>query len=372
MRKFWIFLIITAILGSCTLTKTLYYNTVNIDDYKIFHNREVKTTDSYKWKLSDSYNKYTIPNEKLSYFNEIGTVAYLVVKDGKIYHEEYWDNYNSDSYSNSFSMAKSFVSLLIGFAIDDGYIKSVNQKVADFLPEFGGDERKEITIKDVLTMSSGLDWGESYWNPFGRTARAYYGKNLYKIITNLKLKNKPGERFAYSSGDTQILAFIIEKATGKTLSDYCSEKLWKPLGAKHDALWSLDKKNGHEKAYCCFNSNARDFALIGQFILQNGNWKGKQLISKDYLDESFTPASHLVYGEENKKVTFYGYQWWLMDYKGMKIKYARGLLGQYIIVIPEKEMVIVRLGHHRDKKTEKGLPKDLFVWIDVAMDITEN
>ncbi|MFH2094300.1 MAG: serine hydrolase [Bacteroidota bacterium] len=355
-------------LVSCTFTKTLVYNSVNISDYKIFKNRTVRTGNPQLWAIHEDYNKHDIPSGYLAEIDNIGTVAYLVVCKGKILHEEYWDGYDKDSYSNSFSMAKSFVSLLIGFAIDDGYIQNTDQKVCDFIPEYAKDERSGIAIKDLLTMSSGLYFGESYGSPFSRTARVYYGRNMYRIIKNLKLKDEPGTKFSYSSGDTQVLAFVLEKATGKTLSDYASEKLWIPLGANHDALWCLDKKNGHEKAYCCFNSNARDFARIGQLILQNGKWNGKQLISEQYLRQSLTPASYLKIGEHN--VDFYGFQWWLMDYKDMKVTYARGLLGQYIIIIPDRELVIVRLGHHRSKQTRNGIPEDLFMWMDIALGMT--
>lgn len=368
MKKTALFLVIAFLIFSCTLTKTLIYQKADIDDYKIFNNRTVEKGDHILWKTDENYNKYKISEDYLKEIKEIETVAYLVVYKGKILHEEYWDGYNSDSYTNSFSMAKSIIGLLIGFAIDDGFINNVDQKVSDFIPEFKKDDRDKITIKDLLTMSSGLYWGESYSSPFSRTARAYYGKNLYGIAKKLKLKSEPGKVYSYSSGDTQILSFIIEKATGKHVSDYASEKLWKPLGTKNNALWSLDKKNGNEKAYCCFNSNARDFAKIGQFMLQNGEWNGKQLLSVNYLKSSLTPASHLTY--DDKPVDFYGYQWWILNYNDIQVCYARGLLGQYIMFIPEKEIVVVRLGHRRSAGTENGIPNDIKMWLDIALDMT--
>lgn len=352
---------------SCTFTKTLYYNKANITDYKIFKNRVVEAGDLQEWKLSENYNKNSIPEKYIETIEEIETVSYLVVHKGEILHEEYWDKYNKDSYSNSFSVAKSFISLLIGFAIDDGFIKNVDQKVADYLDYFKEGDKSKISIKNLLTMSSGLSYDESYGNPFGNTAKSYYGKKLEKIIMSLPADFEAGQNFKYSSGDTQILAFIIEKATGKSVSEYMSEKLWKPLGAENDALWSLDKKNGHEKAFCCFNSNARDFARIGQFVLQNGKWNGKQLISKDYLKESLSPASYLKAGE--RSVDFYGYQWWMFKYEGMDVKFARGLLGQYILIIPDKELVIVRLGHHRSKTFKNGIPSDIYMWVEIALEM---
>ncbi len=371
MKHIAIVIIIAIITSACTFTKTLYYNKANITDYKIFKNREVKTSGCQEWKLSEDYNKHSIPAKYIEDIKKIKTVSYLVVYNGEILHEEYWDKYDKDKYSNSFSMAKSFVSLLIGFAIDDGYIKSVDQKVSDFLDYFKEGKKNDITIRNLLTMSSGLNWNESYGNPFGNTAKSYYGRDIEKIIKSLPADFEPGKKFVYSSGDTQVLAFILEKATGKTLSDYMSEKLWMPLGAKNNALWSLDKKNGHEKAFCCFNSNARDFARIGQFVLQNGKWNGKQLLSDKYLKESLSPATYLK-TSSGKAVDFYGFQWWMFKYKNMDIKFARGLLGQYIFIIPAKNLVIVRLGHHRSKTFVNGIPSDIYMWVDIALGMIKN
>ena len=165
---------------------------------------------------------------------------------------------------------------------------------------------------------------------------------------------------------------IIEKATKKKLANYASEKLWKPLGAKNDALWCLDKKDGTEKAYCCFNSNARDFARIGQLILNDGMYNDIQVVSKKYIDEATKAATHLS-DENGKVVDFYGYQFWIIDYLNYKIPYARGILGQYIFAIPGKNAVVVRLGHKRsDTRTkDKHVPDDIYLILDAAMDILD-
>jgi CubicO group peptidase (beta-lactamase class C family) len=126
-------------------------------------------------------------------------------------------------------------------------------------------------------MSAGVEWDESYSSLFSKTTQAYYGKDLWKLALTEKLIEKPGVRFNYQSGVSQILAFVLQKATDKNISDYASEKLWTPMEAEEDALWSLDRKDGHEKAYCCFNTNARDFARFGQLILNKGVWDGDQV-----------------------------------------------------------------------------------------------
>ena len=371
------FFVFTAFPKYKYLRKAVYYNLADIDDYKIFDNRKIKAGQHQPWAKAKDFNKKTPSKASLQKIESYQTVAFLVLQNSAIKYERYWDNYSDSSWSNSFSMAKSVISLLIGAAIDEGKIKSIDQKVGDFLPQFkekGLNNR--LTIRHLLSMSSGLNWDENYAGPTSMTTIAYYGKDLEKLMKEMKVVNTPGKKNMYQSGNTQVLAFILEKATGKTIADYASEKLWQPLGAKHDALWSLDKENGHEKAYCCFNSNARDFARLGQLILQNGRWQGRQVISEKYIKEATAPATNLVAegGPESKKETnnYYGHQFWILKHKGHTIPYFRGILGQYIFIIPKKEAVVVRLGHKRD--TQYGdyhAPKDIYAYLDAALEVLE-
>ncbi|MDR2036569.1 MAG: beta-lactamase family protein [Bacteroidales bacterium] len=354
------------------LRKALWYTTPDIDDYRIFENRAIKAENPQSWKISSVYNRKQIPDQILSHFKEYRTVAYLVVQDTAIVHEEYWDGYDAASLSNSFSAAKSIVSLLAGIARDEGKIKSFDQSVADYYPPFNTGNRKEITIRDLLTMSAGLNWDEAYSSPFSVTTKAYYGENIESVVTDLQLVELPGVRFRYQSGVTQLLSFVVANATGKSISEYASEKLWTPVGAENDALWSLDRKNGLEKAYCCFNSNARDFARIGQLILNKGNWNGVQVVSEAFIDEATQAASWLKDGDTEQNVDFYGYQWWHMKRNNMDVIYARGILGQYIFVVPEKNMVVVRLGEKRSEVQTSGhYPQDVELWLDAAFDIVK-
>ena len=186
----------------------------------------------------------------------------------------------------------------------------------------------------------------------------------------MKEIEEPGVNFIYQSGVTQLLALIVEKATGENISSYVSRKLWTPINAEEDALWSLDKKGGIEKAYCCFNSNARDFARFGQLILNKGSWNGKQLISEYYLKEATTPDSSLLFKEYNEKNLCYGFQFWHLTYQEMDIPYMRGILGQYVFVIPALNAVVVRLGHKRsDNRTDQHYPDDINIWLGTAIDM---
>jgi CubicO group peptidase (beta-lactamase class C family) len=348
------------------LRKALIYQHAGIEDYTLFSNRIVKKGIPLPWALHKDYNKNKIIDTTLAQINKFETVAFLVIMNDSILHEEYWDGYSDTSYSNSFSMAKSIVSLLIGCLIDEGKIKSLEQPIADYLSAYKGSEYAKITIRDLLTMSSGLNWDEAYSSAFSITTQAYYGNNLTKLVASLEAVEPPGKVHRYKSGDTQLLSMIVEKASGKHLAEYASEKLWMPLGAEHDALWSLDKEDGNEKAYCCFNSNARDFARIGQMMLDSGQFNGKQVVSKEYIRQATSPAKWLK-DDKGNPCNYYGYQIWMLDYKGITINYCRGILGQYIFVIPEKNAVVVRLGHKRSEVYSGVVPTDVFLFLDAAL-----
>jgi len=341
----------------------------------------VKAEDPQPWEFAPDVENKQIPQEFEADFAKYKTIGFVVIQHKKIILEQYWKNYSPLSLTNSFSMAKSVISLLVGCAITDGKIKSVNQPVSDFLPEWTSYDGKVLTIKDLLTMSAGVDWDESYSSLFSKTTQAYYGNDLWKLALTEKLVEKPGVRFNYQSGVTQILAFLLQKATGRNIADYASEKLWTPIQAEEDAQWSLDHKNGMEKAYCCLNSNARDFARLGQLILNKGSWNGVQVVDSNYIKEATTPATWLKFTRKLRPgqtkadppvpCTFYGYQMWIANYRGLKVSYMRGMLGQYIIAIPKLDAVIVRLGKEKDKEfnIEQEYNKDLDVWLNAGLEV---
>ena len=341
--------------------------TASIDEYKIFDNRTVKAGTTHEWALGKDYNTSKIPSPYLENMERMKTIAYLVIKDDSIRHEEYWDGYSDTSHTSSFSMAKTFVSILVGIAIEEGKLKSLDEPVGDFLSEYKEGNKSKITLRHLVTMSSGINFDESYINPIGFAAEAYYGSDLRKLIFKYNAEKEPGKYFEYLSGNTQLLGFVLSKAVGMSVSEYASEKLWKPVEAEYDAYWSLDHKDGDEKAYCCFNSNARDFARIGKLYLDSGRYNGRQIVPEKYVLESIQPAPTLDGDEPNKR---YGYAWWLLpDYKGHDIFYARGILGQYIIMIPDLKIIAVRLGKRRELSTDKH-PPDLYWYIDAAIEMS--
>ncbi len=347
--------------GRTYLFRAIIYNYAGIDDYRIFENNTVTAGTAQPWPVAGSYNKLNIPAELDQLLASIKTVALVVIKNDSLLYERYWDGYSDSSYSNSFSVAKSITSLLIGAAIREGTIKSVEEPVSNYIPKFREGLGSKLLIKHLLTMSSGSDWDESYANPLSITTESYYGYDLYKTATRVKIVREPGTYHSYKSGDTELLGLILEKATGKPVSEYASEKLWKIIGAEHPAKWSLDRKGGNEKSFCCFNTNARDFARIGQLMLDTGKWKGIPIIDSAYYARSVTPCG--IPDEDGEPCDDYGYQWWIYPSEP-GVFFARGILGQYIIVIPSKDIVIVRLGHERSENYLNGAPAEVGALIE--------
>ncbi|MDR3250859.1 MAG: CapA family protein [Tannerella sp.] len=355
------------------LRQALTHLAPKIDQYPIFENRVVKAGDPVSFDFLPDYNKIAIPDKYARDFDKYGTVAYVILQNGELLFEQYWDGYSSKSHSNSFSVAKSIVSLSIGCAIDDGFIRDVDQPVGDFFPQFRNYNGKTLTLRHLLTMSAGFDFQEAYTSAFSPTTKLYYGNDLSKQTFDMKQIAEPGVDFVYQSGVTQLLAFVLEKAVGENISSYVSRRLWTPLQAEEDALWSLDGKDGMEKAYCCFNSNARDFARMGQLILNGGKWNGKQIVSERYIREAVTPDSSLVDKEYNEPNRIYGFQFWTLRKNGMTIPYMRGIAGQYVFVVPDKNAVIVRLGNKRSdiRNESQHYPADIDVWLEAALEMLE-
>ena len=347
--------------------KALIYWYANIDDYEIFENRTVAASKPFPWPFSENYNQIELGASYEDSLKKYETTAFLVIQDTAILYERYFEGYDEKSISNSFSAAKSIVSLLVGIAIFEADIESVFQPVSDFLPRFKEGDLANITIRDLLTMSSGLEWDEGYASPFSVTTEAYYGNDLKAMVNQLEPEELSGQRFQYKSIDTQVLAEVLEIATGQSISDYAQNRLWRKIGAEQDALWSLDRAGGMEKAFCCFNSTARDFARIGQLVLNKGrSLDGVQVVHPDYIEMATKPAQ---YSRKEEAIDHYGYQWWIVHYKGKAIPYARGILGQYIFVLKDKGAVVVRLGKKRSKSYRNDHPVDVYGYLDAAYEL---
>jgi len=330
-------------------------SSAQIDDNVFFHTRDVSAKKPFDIPFSKNYTDLDLSDSLELVLKKSKSVAFLVVKNDSVLVEKYWGDGNQDSLTNSFSMAKSIVSLLVGSAIKEGYISDVNQSVFDFLPELSPFKGHDVTIKHLLEMSSGFDWLENYKRPISVTAKAYYGSNLKDLVLNRGFVSPPGKNYVYNSGNTQLLGILLERATGKSVSSFASDFLWSKIGAKNDATWALDYNGGIEKTFCCFNGTARDFSKIGLVMLRGGvSVSGEDVLSSDYIEWLLTVPFLNNPEKKGGVVDFYSNGWWHAEVLEKKVFYARGFLGQYVVVIPDLNLVFVRLGKYENEKTEKN------------------
>lgn len=333
-----------------------------INDEEHFPSNVIAKGNPIPWIKDSLYNKNILPKDLVEDLKNSNSASFLVIKNGKLIHEEYWDGYNQTSMTNSFSMAKGVTVMLLGKALEENKIESLSQKYSDFFGNYANIEfGKKLTIGELAQMEAGLDWNENYSSPFLPNAKAYYGKSLEEAVFMRGFKREPGTKFEYQSGTTQLLGFAIRKSMSKTLAEYASEKLWKPLGMEQNAKWSTDDF-GMEKAFCCIHSNARDFAKLGQLFLNDGKSGDVQILDSKFVEQMRTPTK-LSNGA-------YGMGLWINNDAAIKHYYFLGLYGQYIIVIPEKQMVIVRTGTFKNQpKDAKGRPKQVEFLVNEAAKI---
>lgn len=336
------------LLYSCQPSRMVYYNFASIKDYKIFKERTIEkgevTFHFPKPKHPHIPKKINLKAEKTVPFEDYiardETIAFLIIQNDSIQYEKYFQGYDRSSIVPSFSMAKSILSMLIGLAIADQYITSVNDPISKYIPDIKHEELAQTTILELLQMTASLKFDENYKNPFGHIAGFYYGQNLRKRSKRLRIEKKPDYQFEYKSGNAQLLGLILDQALpeGITLSHYLQDKIWKPLEMEFPATWSIDDEKEHpiERTFCCINARAIDFAKLGRLYLNMGVFKGQKIIPKDWVAQSTKVDT------SKGSAWNYQYQWWLPTKKGDFM--AVGLLGQYLYVNPSKNLIMVRLG----------------------------
>lgn len=335
-----------------------------IDDGKHFPARKISKGNAKPWPIDKYYNKIALSPQLEKHLKDTESVSFLIIRNGKILQERYWDGYKNNTASNSFSMAKTVTVLLLGKAIDDGRIGSLDQKFSEFYPEFSEKTfGNDLTLRNLATMEAGLDWDEDYKNPFLPNAAAYYGFSLAEVVFQKKIKQQPGKKFEYQSGATQLLGFAVGKAVGMPLAEYASAKLWKPLGMEQDADWTTDDL-GVEKAFCCIHSNARDFAKLGSLLLNGGKIQNIPLIDEKFVHQMITPTQN--------SNGVYGMGVWINDDAKIPHYYLRGLYGQYVILVPALDMIIVRLGNKEgQEKDAKNRPAEVEFYINEALKMAQ-
>lgn len=266
----------------------------------------------------------------------------IILQDGKIRLEKYALGYGAAGRWTSFSVAKSFTSTLVGAAVKDGYIKSLDDKVTTYIPGLKGSGYDDVSVRQLLTMTSGVRWNEDYTDPKSDVAlfnmqRPVTGEDVtVSYMKGLPSEAAPGSRWLYNTGETNLIGVLVSSATGKTLSAYLSEKVWKPFGMEQDAVWMLGA-TGHEISGCCMSASLKDYARFGQFMLNGGVAGGEQVLPDGWIAAATTKQADIGFPGRG-----YGYQWWTNDDGSFA---AQGIFGQGIFIDPARKLVIASNGN---------------------------
>ncbi|RPI34600.1 MAG: class C beta-lactamase-related serine hydrolase [Chloroflexota bacterium] len=357
--------------------RILRYGESDIADVRIFPERIIENGETYSFiERGDEGTPYEV---EYLYQGELrkdvleellkrtGTRAFLILKDDRLIYETYLESSRKEV-NTSFSTAKSFSSALIGAAIADGKIGSVNDPVIQYVPEIAGRGLDPLTVRDLLLMNSGIRYLHGreipfYMAPFSDDALTYYPPDLRKVALSVEASGAPiGEAFRYNNYHMLLEGLIIERVTGMPVAEYLQEKIWKPMGAEFPASWSLDsEKSGFEKMESGINARAIDYARFGLIFLHNGYWNGVQILPESWVAESTQPlrpdprtwetmAEVLDYGG------YYKYHWWgINNADGTYDFHSHGKYDQVIYVAPRKNVVIVRLGNRLDENVTWSL-----------------
>ncbi len=333
----------------------------SIDDFNLFTHRRVAATPGVI--LPSHQKNIHLDDADIQWLDSIETATFLVIYKDSVLAEHYFNGYDQTFTPNTFSSAKSIVSMSIGVLLKQGRI-ALEDPAAKYIPEIADRGYSDITIRHLLQMSSGIGFDEDYKNPFGYQAKVYYGDNLRENTLAFEPSLKPGEEWSYAGGNTVLLSLIVESVSGKKISHFVSENIWQKIGAQSDAWWTLDAQDGIERSSCCFYATTRDLARLGMLYKNGGSWNGEELVPEWFVQESITPV--MIPDKDGEPVMHYGYQWWLGDFDGKPFFQAQGMLGQYIIVVPGLDLVIVRTGHNRSSERIDGLPEDSYSYIEIA------
>lgn len=278
------------------------------------------------------------------------TGAFLVIHKDSVRYEDYDNRVRRDTRTNSFSMAKSITTMMVQVAIERGEIPSWETPVKTYFPELKGPGADRVTLADLAGMTTDMDWNENYSNPFGITAKAVYGRDMRATILNLDIGDNVGQVYEYQSGATSLLGMCLQEATEMLPHEYASEVFWKHMGAEYDAEMHMDDE-GQALCFTGFNATARDFARFGKLVLHDGRYDSLQLVHPEFFRVATEPSLSQHYGRS----------FWLdvVNLPGgdaQKIVALRGFLGQFIIVMPGRDLIIVRTGHDEGPRDGNGLP----------------
>lgn len=330
--------------------------TPSTDDEEKFPSHTINNFKPQSWKKPPEYNSLQLSEKLENELKKTRASSLLIIKNHQLVYEKYWKKHDQHSLINSFSMTKGFLSILTGFAIDDGFLESENQLISTLFPEYINSKfGKHLTFKHLMTMQAGFDWDEEYRHPFAENSKQYFIDDLCQQVFETDFRENPGQRYEYQSVSAQLLGMALTRATKQTLSSYISEKIWKPLGMESFGKWTIDAE-GMEKAFCCLHATPRDLAKIGQFVMQKGQWNGEQLLNENYCERMLTPT---LLNDA------FCYTIWAGHYFGLQYRFFYGFLGQFIIMIPDKNIVIVKTGFYNKLEVDdKKRPFQVKILID--------
>jgi CubicO group peptidase (beta-lactamase class C family) len=363
------------LLCSCYMARAYKFRKFKLTDHTKLDSKKVEAASNSYQYIDGSQNNYSAASFWIDEnLKNTETASFLVIKNDSVVYEKYFDGFNRESLFPSFSVAKSFVSTLVGIAYEEGNIKSLQEPFTNYIPELLKKDKRfgNITIQHLLDMRSGIKWSEAGYGLKDDAIKLGFRPNMWKHIMKIKIDTEPKNDSEYKSINTMLLGIIIKRATRKELVTYLQEKIWQPLGMEKTATWNTDKK-GLPITYGGLNATSRDFAKLGSLFLKKGNWNGNQIISTKWINNSVNTDTMFAYAG-------YRNQWWgesdyvyfkdsveAIDFKNIKTNtsevrktkkglfytskqtnnfYAQGILGQFVYVVPDKNIVIVRTGHY--------------------------
>ena len=359
----WIGLVVLVVVGATylaawlgkdysTAARALVWMDADVGDYRRFAARTIEASDApFHYEHGPGYPdglaRTAAPGhaDLAAMLAANHTTAFIAIQDDKLIYERYFNGHGRESTETSFSVAKSFNSAMLGRALADGLIGSIEDPITKYLPELARRDPRfaQVRIRHLVSMSSGMRYRES-GTPWGDDAKTYYAPDLRKLgLEDTQIVEPPGQRFHYNNFNPMLIGMILERATGKRVAHYLAETIWKPIGAEHAATWSLDSPwSGFEKMESGINARAIDFAKFGSLYLHRGLWRGQQVLPAEWVDQSTR------YTTETDPALKYQYGWWTFHREGLGDYFAAmGNKGQYVFVFPRQRLVIVRQGIER-------------------------
>ena len=338
-----------------------------IHDFQVQPLRAIRAAEHQPWPKAATYNQISLTEALLDHHKDYQSTAFLIAQNGELLSEHYFNGSHEKDVSSIWSVSKSFITFAILKAIEDGLIDDIHDPVKKYIPEWPVEQTPTLSLHHLGSMSAGLYWEEMDHSPFSLIAQFTFDDNITDLsINTLPAIGIPGDVQHYNSGGTQLLGTILARVlNSKNISDYISETFWQPLGMQQDGFYVLDKKNGDERIFGGIVASAKDMAKFGQLFLNEGEWNGQQLLSKEHIQL----IKQKPYNNHS-----YAYGIWISEYNGDPVYNMQGFLGQFNIIYPKHNLLITRMGHKMMNKEnlEDDHPQVNFLIKEALLILEEN